>query len=72
MLQSLCVAVPDGVAVVDQVQFAVLLPRTDHEVFGVEVVVHEVLEVVVLQDAYGLLAEHQDAFEGKLVGTAGE
>ena len=48
MFQSLSISVSNGIAVIDQKQFTILLPWSNHEMFGVDVVMYKVFEVVIL------------------------
>lgn len=69
MLEGLGISVSDGVAIVCQVQFPVLIPRTDQEMLGVEMVVNKVLEVVILQNGYDLGCEHECGLQSEFVIT---
>lgn len=63
MFKGLTVSVSDRVTVVNQEHFAVFLPGSDYEMLGVDVVVDEVLEMVVLEDRNRLRPEHKHGLE---------
>lgn len=64
------VQVAAGLAVVHQVEPAVVLPLPQHHVLGAQVVVAEVLEVEVLQHRQHLLRHHHRALQRQLPPTS--
>jgi hypothetical protein len=65
MFQGLGISVAYRIAVVNEEQLSVLFSGADHEVLGIDVVVYEVLEVIILEHGNCLTAKHEYRFEGE-------